>query len=82
MAEYCRKYSMAYFPEPHVSQEELDRFYSEPPPTVPSDLEVAMEEVHDKGCWESTQRSDQPIPPSRAEEMHFRDHRACTAPGH
>ena len=51
-----------------MSQEELDRFYSEPPPTVPSDLEVAMEEVHDKGCWESTQRTDQPIPPSRVEE--------------
>ena len=52
----------------HMSQEELDRFYSEPPPTVPSDLEVAMEEVHDKGCWESAQRTDQPIPPSRVEE--------------
>ena len=34
----------------HMSQEELDRFYSEPLPTVPLDLEVAMEEVHDKGC--------------------------------
>ena len=52
----------------HMSQEELDHFYSEPPPTVPSDLEVAMEEVHDKGCRESTQRTDQPIPPSRVEE--------------
>ena len=52
----------------HMSQEELDCFYSEPPPTVPSDLEVAMEEVHDKGCWESAQRTDQPIPPSRVEE--------------
>ena len=51
-----------------MSQEELDHFYSEPPPTVPSDLEVAMEEVHDKGCRESTQRTDQPIPPSRGEE--------------
>ena len=51
-----------------MSQEELDRFYSEPPPTVPSDLEVAMEEVHDKGCRESAKRTDQPIPPSRAEE--------------
>ena len=53
----------------HMNQEELDRFYSEPPPTEPSDLEVAMEEVHDKGCWESAQRTDQPIPPSRAEEV-------------
>ena len=52
----------------HMSQEELDRFYSEPPPTEPSDLEVVMEEVHDKGCWESAQRTNQPIPPSRAEE--------------
>ena len=52
----------------HMSQEELDLFYSEPPPTVPSDLEVAMEEVHDKGCRESAQRTDQPIPPSRVEE--------------
>ena len=52
----------------HMSQEELDRFYSEPLLTVPSDLEVAMEEVNDKGCRESTQRTDQPIPPSRAEE--------------
>ena len=52
-----------------MSQEELDRFYSEPLPTVPSDLEVAMEEVHDKGCRESAQRTDQPIPPSRVEEM-------------
>ena len=52
----------------HISQEELDRFYSEPPPTEPSDLEVAMEEVHNKGCKESAQRTDQPIPPSRAEE--------------
>ena len=40
-----------------------------PTDPVPSDLEVAMEEVHDKGCWESAQRTDQPIPPSRAEEM-------------
>ena len=53
----------------HMSQEELDHFYSEPPLRVPSDLEVAMEEVHDKGCRESAQRTDQPIPPSRAEEM-------------
>ena len=53
----------------HMSQEELDQFYSEPPPTVPSDLEVAMEEVHDKGCQESVQRTNQPIPPSRVEEM-------------
>ena len=52
----------------HMSQEELDRFYSEPPPTVPSDLEVAMEEVHNKECQDSTRRTDQPIPPSRAEE--------------
>ena len=37
----------------HMSQEELDRFYSEPPLTVPSDLEVAMEEVHDKECQDS-----------------------------
>ena len=36
---------------------------------MPSDLEVVMEEVHDKGCWESTQRTDQPIPPSRVGEM-------------
>ena len=55
----------------HMSREELDRFYSEPPPTVPSDLEVAMEEVHDKECQDSTWRtgSDQPIPPSRADKM-------------
>ena len=54
----------------HMSQEELDRFYSEPPSTVVSDLEVAMEEVHDKECQDSTWRtgSDQPIPPSRAED--------------
>ena len=52
----------------HMNQEELDRFYSEPPLTEASDLEVAMEEVHDKGCRESTQRTDQPIPPSRVEE--------------
>ena len=52
----------------HMNQEELDCFYSEPPPTEPSDLEVAMEEVHDKGCWESAQRTNQPVPPSRAEE--------------
>ena len=52
----------------HMNQEELDRFYIEPPQTEPSDLEVAMEEVHDKGCQESTQRTDQPIPPSRVEE--------------
>ena len=53
----------------HMSREELDRFYSEPPQTVPSDLEVAMEEVHDKECRESAQRTDQPIPPSRVEEI-------------
>ena len=47
----------------HMSWEELDCFYSEPPPTVPSDLEVAMEEVHNKGCRESTHRTNQPIPP-------------------
>ena len=54
----------------HMSREELDRFYSEPLPTVASDLEVAMEEVHDKECQDSTRRtgSDQPIPPSRVEE--------------
>ena len=54
-----------------MSQEELDRFYSEPPPTVASDLEVAMEEVHDKECQDSARRtgSDEPIPPPRAEEM-------------
>ena len=53
----------------HMSQEELDCFYSEPLLTVPSDLEVVMEEVHDKGCRESAPRTDQPIPPSRVEEM-------------
>ena len=55
----------------HMSREELDRFYSEPLPTVPSDLEVAMEEVHNKECQDSARRtgSDQTIPPSRAEEM-------------
>ena len=53
----------------HMHQEELDHFYSEPLPTEPSDLEVAMEEVHDKGCRESAQRTDQPIPPSRVEEV-------------
>ena len=54
-----------------MSQKELDQFYSEPPPTVVSDLEVAMEEVHDKECQDSAWRtgSDQPIPPSRAEDM-------------
>ena len=54
----------------HMSQEELDWFYSEPVPTVPSDLEVAMEEVHDKECQDSARRtgSDQPIPPSRVDE--------------
>ena len=51
-----------------MSQEELDQFYIEPLPTVPSDLEVAMEVVHDKECQDSTQRADQPIPPSRVEE--------------
>ena len=53
----------------HMHQEELDHFYSEPLPTECSDLEVAMEEVHDKGCRESAQRTDQPIPPSRVEEV-------------
>ena len=55
----------------HMSREELDHFYSKPLLTVVSDLEVAMEEVHDKECQDSTWRtgSDQPIPPSRAEEM-------------
>ena len=53
----------------HMGQEELDRFYSEPLLTEPSDLEVAMEEVHDKECQERAQRTDQPIPPSRVEEM-------------
>ena len=52
----------------HMNQEELDCFYGEPLPTEPSDLEVVMEEVHDKGCLESAQRTDQPIQPSRAEE--------------
>ena len=54
----------------HMSREELDRFYSEPPLTVVSDLEVAMEEVYDKECQDSTWRtgSDQPIPPSRVED--------------
>ena len=54
----------------HMSQEELDRFYSEPLPTVVSDLEVAMEEVYDWECQDSAWRtgSDQPIPPSRAED--------------
>ena len=54
----------------HMSREELDRFYSEPLPTVVSDLEVATEEVYDKECQDSTQRtgSDQPIPPSRVED--------------
>ena len=53
----------------HMNQEELDQFYSEPLPTVVSDLEVAMEEVYDRDCQDSTRRtgSDQPIP-SRAED--------------
>ena len=67
MAEYHGEYSMAYF-QNHMNREELDRFYSEPLPTVPSDLEVATEEVHDKECQDSTQRANQPIPPSRVEE--------------
>ena len=55
----------------HMSWEELDQFYSEPLLTVASDLEVATEEVHDKECQDSARRtgSDQPIPPSRVEEM-------------
>ena len=53
-----------------MSREELDQFYSEPVPTVVSDLEVATEEVYDKECQDSAWRtgSDQPIPPSRAED--------------
>ena len=53
----------------HMTWEELDRFYSEPPAVV-SDLEVATKEVYDQNCQENAQRegSDQPIPPSRAEE--------------
>ena len=55
----------------HMSREELNQFYSEPLPTVVSDLEVAMEEVYDQECQDSTRRtgSDQPIPPSRVEDM-------------
>ena len=55
----------------HMSREELDWFYSEPLPTVVSDLEVATEEVYDQECQDSAWRtgSDQPIPPSRAEDM-------------
>ena len=62
----------------HMSQEELDRFYSEPPPTVVSDLEVATEEVYDKECQDSARRtgSDQPIPPSRAEDTCLRTYQA------
>ena len=54
----------------HMTQEELDWFYSKPPLTVVSDLEVAMEEVYDWECQDSAQRtgSDQPIPPSRTED--------------
>ena len=55
----------------HWSQEELDRFYSEPPPTVVSDLEVATEEVYDRQCQDSARKegSDQPIPASRVEDV-------------
>ena len=67
----------------HMSREELDWFYSEPLPTVPSDLEVAMEEVHDKECQDSARRtsSDQPIPPSRC-RRNASGTTGHTVPGH
>ena len=54
----------------HMIQEELDQFYSEPPLTVVSDLEVATDEVYDQECQDSAQRmgSDQPIPTSRVDD--------------
>ena len=55
----------------HMTKEDLDWFYSEPPPDMVSELEAAMEEVYNRGCEESARMEgrDQPIPPSRAEEQ-------------
>ena len=39
----------------HMTNEELDRFYSKPPPDVVSDLEVTTEAIYTQSCEESAQ---------------------------
>ena len=54
----------------HLDREELQRFYQEPAPDNPSELEKATEDVYrraveDAAQWEEV---DQPIPPSHTDE--------------
>ena len=54
----------------HLNGEELQRFYQEPEPDDPLELEKATEDVYCQAVEDAAQREgvDRPIPPSRTDE--------------
>ena len=59
----------------HLNREELQRFYQEPEPDDPSELEKATKDVYrrvveDAAQWEEV---DQPIPPSHTDKAQTRN---------
>ena len=59
----------------HLSGEELERFYQEPGLEDPSELEKATEDMYRQAVEDVAQREggDQPIPPSRTNEVQTRN---------
>ena len=58
-----------------LNGEELQRFYQEPEPKDPSELEKATEDVYRRAVEDAAQREgvDRPIPPSRTDEAETRN---------
>ena len=59
----------------HLSQDELCRFYQEPDPDTPSELELAMEDVYHRSVEDAAQRESgsRSLPPSHAGEAETRN---------
>ena len=53
----------------HLSQDEFHRFYQEPGPDIPLELELAMEDIYHQSVEDVAQRESggQPVPPSHVD---------------
>ena len=59
----------------HLSEEELHRFYQEPGPEVPSELELTTEDVYSRDVEDAAQQEsgNQPVIPLHADEVQTRN---------
>ena len=68
----------------HLSQDELRRFYQEPGPDTPLELEQATEDVYHRQVEDAAQResSDHSLPPSRTHEAETQNSPGLQTPPH